>query len=98
MGLDSVRIAGYFQVSPKTMGQRLVRAKTKIRHGGIRFAVPEKRELPQRLDAGLEGIYAAVGIGWGGMAGAGLRGRRVSPETPPGRRGVVLKKSPRPTN
>src|SRR5262249_59899746 len=71
LGLDAVRIGGAFLVSPKTMGQRLVRAKTKIRDGGIRFAVPEQRELPARLDAVLEAIYAAFGIGWGNMAGAG---------------------------
>jgi predicted RNA polymerase sigma factor len=80
LGLDAVRIAGAFLVSPKTMGQRLVRAKTKIRDGGIRFAVPEKRELPQRLDAVLEAIYAAFGIGWDDMAGADQRGRDLAEE------------------
>ncbi len=80
LGLDAVRIAGAFLVSPKTMGQRLVRAKTKIRDGGIRFAVPEKRELPQRLDAVLEAIYAAFGIGWDDLAGADQRGRDLAEE------------------
>ena len=80
LGLDAVRIAGAFLVSPKTMGQRLVRAKTKIRDGGIRFEVPEKRELPQRLDAVLEAIYAAFGIGWDDMAGADQRGRGLAEE------------------
>src|SRR2546429_9522543 len=74
LGLDAVRISGAFLVSPKTMGQRLVRAKTKIRDGGIRFEVPERRALRRRLDAVLEAIYAAFGIGWGAMAGA--RGER----------------------
>src|SRR6202034_926652 len=69
LGLDAARIARAFLVSPKTMGQRLVRAKTKIRDGGIQFEVPQERELPQRLDAVLEAIYAAFGIGWDDMAG-----------------------------
>jgi predicted RNA polymerase sigma factor len=80
LGLDAVRIGGAFLVSPKTMGQRLVRAKTKIRDGGIRFEVPEPRQLPQRLEAVLEAIYAAFGIGWNDMAGADQRGRDLAEE------------------
>jgi RNA polymerase sigma-70 factor (ECF subfamily) len=80
LGLDAARIAGAFLVSPKTMGQRLVRAKTKIRDGGIQFEVPQERELPQRLDAVLEAIYAAFGIGWDDVAGVDQRGRDVAEE------------------
>jgi RNA polymerase sigma-70 factor (ECF subfamily) len=80
LGLDAVRIAGAFLVSPKTMGQRLVRAKTKIRDGGIRFEVPELGQLPRRLDAVLEAIYAAFGIGWDDMAGVDQRGRDLTEE------------------
>jgi predicted RNA polymerase sigma factor len=80
LGLDAVRIAHTFLVSPTTMGQRLVRAKTKIRDGGIQFEVPQERELPQRLDAVLEGIYAAFGIGWDDMVGIDQRGRNLAEE------------------
>ena len=80
LGLDAVRIAHAFLVSPTTMGQRLVRAKTKIRDAGIRFAVPQEQELPQRLDAVLEAIYAAFGIGWDDMAGVDQRGRDLAEE------------------
>jgi len=80
LGLDAVRIGGAFLVSPKTMGQRLVRAKTKIRDGGIRFEVPERRQLPQRLEAVLEAIYAAFGVGWDDMAGTDQRGRSLAEE------------------
>src|SRR6201993_27897 len=80
LGLDAARIAGAFLVSPKTMGQRLVRAKTKIRDGGIQFEIPREHDLPQRLDAVLEAIYAAFGIGWDEMVGADQRGRDLAEE------------------
>jgi RNA polymerase sigma-70 factor (ECF subfamily) len=80
LGLDAARIAHAFLVSPTTMGQRLVRAKTKIRDGGIQFEVPQERELPRRLDAVLEAIYAAFGIGWDDMAGVDQRGRDLAEE------------------
>src|SRR6201998_72375 len=69
LGLDAARIAHAFLISPTTMGQRLVRAKTKIRDGGIRFEVPQEHDLAPRLDAVLEAIYAAFGLGWAGIAG-----------------------------
>jgi RNA polymerase sigma-70 factor (ECF subfamily) len=80
LGLDAARIAGAFLVSPKTMGQRLVRAKTKIRDAGIQFEIPDKRELPGRLEAVLEAIYAAFGIGWDDMAGIDQRSRDLTEE------------------
>src|SRR5229473_464700 len=81
LGLDAARIAHAFLVSPTTMGQRLVRAKTKIRESGIQFEVPLERELPQRLEAVLEAIYAAFGIGWDDMAGVDQRGRDLAEES-----------------
>jgi predicted RNA polymerase sigma factor len=77
LGLDAARIADAFLVSPKTMGQRLVRAKTKIRDGGIGFEIPEAREWPERLEAVLEAIYAAFGISWD-MLGIDQRGRDLA--------------------
>src|ERR1700724_483848 len=80
LGLDAARIAQAFLVSPTTMGQRLVRAKTKIRSGGIQFEVPQEHELPQRLDAVLGAIYAAFGIGWDDLGGVDQRGRDLAEE------------------
>jgi predicted RNA polymerase sigma factor len=80
LGVDAARIAGAFLISPKTMGQRLVRAKTKIRDGGVQFEIPEPRDLPQRLDAVLDAIYAAFGIGWDDLAGVDGRTRELSEE------------------
>jgi len=81
LGVDAARIAHAFLVSPATMGQRLVRAKTKIRDAGIQFEVPQERELPERLDAVLEAIYGAFGIGWDDMAGVDQRGRDLAEES-----------------
>src|SRR5579862_493089 len=80
LGLDAARIAQAFLIPPKTMGQRLFRAKTKIRSGGIPFEVPQERDVPERLDAVLEAIYAAFGIGWDDMVIADQRGRDLAEE------------------
>jgi RNA polymerase sigma-70 factor (ECF subfamily) len=78
LGLDAARIAQAFLIAPKTMGQRLSRAKTKIRSGGIQFEIPEERDLQEWLEAVLEAIYAAFGIGWDDMAGTDQHGPRSS--------------------
>ena len=64
LGLSADAIAAAFLMPPATIGQRLVRAKTRIRHAGIPFRVPERDELPERLDAVLEAIYAAYSKAW----------------------------------
>lgn len=64
LGLDAASIASAFLVSPATMGQRLVRAKSKIRQAGIPFLIPEHDELSDRLDTVLDAIYAAFAEGW----------------------------------
>ena len=80
LGLDAARIARAFLVSPSTMGQRLVRAKTKIRDAGIAFEIPEPDELPRRLDAVLDAIYVAYGSGWEDAAGADPRRHGLADE------------------
>jgi RNA polymerase sigma-70 factor, ECF subfamily len=72
LGLDAARIAAAFLVPPATMGQRLVRAKARIKELRLRFAVPEPDELPGRLADVLEAIYAAFGADWDGAGGSGL--------------------------
>jgi predicted RNA polymerase sigma factor len=64
LGLDAARIAGAFLVAPAAMSQRLVRAKTKIRDAGVPFDIPSARELPERVEAVMEAIYAAYGTAW----------------------------------
>jgi predicted RNA polymerase sigma factor len=64
LGLDAARIASAFLVSPAAMGQRLSRAKSKIRLAGVPVRVPEAEELPERIGAVLDGVYAAFAEGW----------------------------------
>jgi RNA polymerase sigma-70 factor (ECF subfamily) len=71
LGMTAIDIAAAFLIPPATMGQRLVRAKTRIRDAGIPFRVPEKEELPERLDAVLDAIYAAYTKGWNEIGDAG---------------------------
>lgn len=81
LGMDAARIARSFLVSPAAMGQRLARAKTKIRDAGIAFEIPETRELPQRLGSVLDAIYAAYGSGWEDAVGTDPRARGLAEES-----------------
>ena len=80
LGLDAARIASAFLQAPATMGQRLVRAKARIREAGLAFELPEAADLPARLDAVLEAIYAAYGSGWDDIAGSDPRRRGLAEE------------------
>jgi RNA polymerase sigma-70 factor (ECF subfamily) len=80
LGFDAATIASAFLVSPATMGQRLVRAKTRIRHAGIPFTIPERPDLPERLDAVLEAVYATYAEGWVDPTEAEVRRRGLSEE------------------
>lgn len=64
LGLTAIDIAAAFLIPPATMGQRLVRAKARIKEDGIPFAIPEREDLAERLDAVLDAIYAAYAKGW----------------------------------
>jgi len=64
LGLDAAAIAAAFLTTPTAMGQRLVRAKRRILDAGIPFRLPDRGDLPERLDTVLEAIYAAFGAGW----------------------------------
>lgn len=81
LGLDAQTIASAFLVAPATMSQRLVRAKAKIRQARIPFRVPDHDELPARLAAVLDAIYAAFAEGWADPAGADARQRNLADES-----------------
>ena len=80
LGFDAARIGSAFLVAPATMGQRLVRAKSKIRQAGIPFRVPEREELAARLDTVLDAIYAAFAEGWIDAAGSDVARRDLAEE------------------
>ena len=80
LGFDAATIASAFLMSPATMGQRLVRAKNKIRQAGIPFRVPERADLRERLDSVLEAIYAAFAEGWSDPAGTEFKRRNLAEE------------------
>lgn len=80
LGFDAATIASAFLVSPATMGQRLVRAKSRIKQACIPFRIPETAELGERLSAVLEAIYAAFSEGWTDPAGTESRRRNLASE------------------
>src|SRR6185437_16139394 len=73
LGFDAAAIASAFLVAPAAMGQRLVRAKHKIRRAGIPLRVPGRGELAERLGAVLDAVYAAFAEGWSDPAGPDAR-------------------------
>jgi predicted RNA polymerase sigma factor len=80
LGLDAAAIAAAFVTPPSTMGQRLSRAKARIKETRIAFEVPSGAELGPRLFAVLEAIYAAYGHGWDGVDGADAERRDMAEE------------------
>jgi predicted RNA polymerase sigma factor len=80
LGLDAKKIASAFLMSPAAMGKRLGRAKDKIRQAGIPFSVPEREELPGRLDTVLDAIYAAFTEGWTDLGGTDVARRDLTEE------------------
>ena len=72
LGISVERMAGAFLQKPATLGQRLTRAKAKIRDARIPFEVPADDALPARLGAVLDAIYGAYGLDWAAPGGADL--------------------------
>src|ERR1700735_5269156 len=69
-GLTTEEIAKAFLTTPRTLAQRIVRAKAKIRETPIPYEVPTPEELPERLAAGLQVIYLVFNEGYSAAAGA----------------------------
>lgn len=80
LGLKAETIASAFLVAPSTMGQRLVRAKNKLRQAGVPFHIPDRKDLPGRVDTVLDAIYATYTEGWTDPVGTDVARRELANE------------------
>ena len=71
-GLTTEAIASAFLVTPPTLAQRIVRAKSKIRDAGIPYDVPSREDLPERMETVLQVIYLVFNEGYSASSGESL--------------------------
>jgi RNA polymerase sigma-70 factor (ECF subfamily) len=68
-GLTTESIASAFLVTPATLAQRIVRAKSKIRDAGIPYQVPAREELADRIETVLQVVYLVFNEGYSASSG-----------------------------
>jgi RNA polymerase sigma-70 factor (ECF subfamily) len=79
-GLTTEQIAAAFLSAPKTIQQRIVRAKLKIREARIPYEVPGIAEFPDRLGSVLSVIYLVFNEGYSPSSGDSLTKPDLSAE------------------
>jgi RNA polymerase sigma-70 factor (ECF subfamily) len=79
-GLTTEAIAHAFLATPPAVAQRIVRAKAKIRDAHIPYQVPEKSDLPDRLDSVLHVVYLVFNEGYSASSGDSVVRHELSAE------------------
>ncbi|NOT44372.1 MAG: RNA polymerase sigma factor, partial [Acidobacteria bacterium] len=79
-GLTTEEVAQAFLMPAPTLAQRIVRAKAKIRAARIPYEVPERADLPGRLDAVLRCVYLVFNEGYDASSGDALTRHDLSTE------------------
>ncbi len=79
-GLTTEEIARAFLLPAPTLAQRIVRAKAKIRDARIPYEVPQRAQLPERLEAVLRVIYLVYNEGYSASSGDVLTRQDLSAE------------------
>jgi RNA polymerase sigma factor (sigma-70 family) len=78
-GLNTAEIARAFLVPEATVGQRISRAKQRIRASGAEFRLPPEAERSERMGAVLHVLYLIFNEGYTASSGSALQ--RVEPTT-----------------
>jgi predicted RNA polymerase sigma factor len=76
LGFTAEQVGRAFSVPTSTMATRLVRAKKRIKAAGLPFRVPDRADLPARMNSVLEAVYGAYAIDWA----TGAQARQLPPE------------------
>lgn len=79
-GLTTEEVARAFLSAPATVAQRIVRAKAKIKTARIPYQVPERADLPDRLEGVLQVIYLVFNEGYSASSGDSLTRADLSEE------------------
>ncbi|MFD8968774.1 RNA polymerase sigma factor [Streptomyces sp. NPDC059568] len=79
-GLTTAEIARAFMVPEATMGQRISRAKQRIKASGIPFLMPDDKDRERRLDAVLHVLYLIFNEGYATGEGPDLQRVELSRE------------------
>lgn len=70
LGLTADRIAPAFLLTATALGQRLTRAKARLKASGAGFEVPDGDALSERFPQVMEAVLATAALGWEAVPGS----------------------------